>query len=173
MVFAFFAGAKPGRRRISIPERPMPLFRRLHAKELILKYVGKRRRFHLARNEGSVRFAGTLLAVYRHDLEDEEHRFPDVTHVDILALFRTKRGRFLAYYVIDNHGNEHIAGKREYLKACETFEELEAFVGMMRYVNGSRFQDRIVAEARLAAFPETRQAEAVPPSAASSSPSEA
>ncbi len=147
----------------------MPLFRRLHAKELTPKYVGKRRRFHLARNEGSVRFSGTLLAVYRHDLEDEEHRCPDVTHVNILALFRTKRGRFLAYYIIDHHGNEHISGEREYLKVCATIEELEAFVGLMRYVNAQSFRDKIVNEARLTAFPETRQAEAPLPS----SPSEA
>lgn len=145
----------------------MPLFRRLHAKELIPKYVGKRRRFHLARNEGSVRFSGMLLAVYRHDLEDEERRCPDVTHMEILALFRTKRGRFLAYYVVDHHGNEHISGKREYLKICETIEELGRFVGMMRYVNAQSFQNRIVEEARLTAFPETRQPEAPLPSSPS------
>ncbi len=144
----------------------MPLFARLHAKHLTQKYVGKSKRFQLTRNDGSVRFSGTLLAVYRLGEDDEDYHFPGLTRLDLLALFRTKSGRFLAYYAVDHEGNEHIDGRREYLKVCESFEQLEDFVGRMRYVNAPRFL-RVLDQARSLLFPAPSKPEAAlsPPAA--------
>jgi len=140
----------------------MPIFSRLHAKHLTQKYVGKSRRFQLTRNESSVRFSGTLLAVYRISDEDEEHQFPGLTRLALLALFKTKSGRYLAYYAVDHEGNEHIDGRREYLKVCESFDALEDFVGRMRYVNAERFQP-ILLQAKNGGAPAPQtESEAVP-----------
>ncbi len=142
----------------------MPLFRRLSQNDLTYSHLGKSRRFRLSRNQGSVKFKGRLLALYRHKDDSESEMYPGVSHLEFIALFRTKKGRFLACYAVEYPENEHVNGGFEYLKVCENFDTLATFVGAMRYVNAHRFRERVVKEARSLLFPEEEAGDGQAPS---------
>ena len=109
---------------------------------------GRVRRYRLPRNGGMLSFVGTLLTFYRHQNGPEAAPFPpEVGYVDLLAVFRTRAGRALVYYIVACSGHDDLTLRREYAHACPDMDALADFLDAMTYPNKACFLDRIVTEA--------------------------
>jgi len=109
---------------------------------------GRVRRYRLPRNGGVLSFVGTLLTFYRHQNGPEAAPFPpEVGYVDLLAVFRTRAGRSLVYYIVACSGHDDLTLRREYAHVCHDTAALADFLDAMTYPNKTCFVDRIVAEA--------------------------
>jgi len=109
---------------------------------------GRVRRYRLPRNGGVLSFVGTLLTFYRHQNGPEAAPFPpEVGYVDLLAVFRTRAGRSLVYYIVACSGHDDLTLRREYAHVCQDTDALADFLDAMTYPNKTCFVDRIVAEA--------------------------
>jgi len=109
---------------------------------------GRVRRYRLPRNGGMLSFVGTLLTFYRHQNGPEAVPFPpEVGYVDLLAVFRTRAGRSLVYYIVACSGHDDLTLRREYAHVCQDTAALADFLDAMTYPNKACFADRIVAEA--------------------------
>jgi len=93
-------------------------------------------------------FVGTLLTFYRHQNGPEAVPFPpEVGYVDLLAVFKTRAGRSLVYYIVACSGHDDLTLRREYAHVCRDTDALADFLDTMTYPNKACFVDRIVAEA--------------------------
>lgn len=125
----------------------MPLFRPLTEKCLAPKHLGKIRRYRLSRGDGALVFTGTLLSYHNHADEKDAPEYPGVCHLVTLAAFRTRKGRFLVYYIVDYPEDEHISGEHQYVRVLPEFSDVERFVGAMTYVNVENFRSKVLDEA--------------------------
>ncbi|QLA14961.1 hypothetical protein [Desulfolutivibrio sulfoxidireducens] len=125
----------------------MLFMRTLTEKCLAPKYLGKTRRYRLTRGDGGLVFTGTLLSYHNHADEKDAPEYPGVCHMVTLALFRTRKGRFLVYYLVDYPEDEHISGQHQYVRVLPDFAAVERFVGAMTYVNVAGFRTKVLGEA--------------------------
>jgi len=125
----------------------MLLWRSLTEKSLSPKLVGKMRRYRLTRGEGVLSFQGELLAYHRHADQEDAPEYPGVSHLLTLALFRTKKGRFVIYYIVDYPDNEHLCGQHQYVTHLPDFSDVSRFVGSMAYINAQPFCTKVIADA--------------------------
>ncbi len=125
----------------------MLLFRPLTEKCLAPKHLGKVRRYRLSRGDGAVVFTGTLLSYHNHADEKDAPEYPGVCHLVTLAAFRTRKGRFLVYYIVEYPEDEHISGQHQYVRVLPEFSDVEGFVGAMAYVNVENFRSKVLGEA--------------------------
>lgn len=125
----------------------MLLWRSLTEKSLSPKLVGKMRRYRLSRGEGVLSFQGELLAYHRHADQQDAPEYPGVSHLLTLALFRTKKGRFVIYYIVDYPDNEHLFGQHQYVTHLPEFADVSRFVGSMAYINAEPFRTKVIADA--------------------------
>ncbi|MEF3698474.1 hypothetical protein [Desulfolutivibrio sp.] len=125
----------------------MLLWRTLTEKSLSPKLVGKMRRYHLTRGEGVLSFQGELLAYHRHVDQEDAPDYPGVSHLITLALFRTKKGRFVVYYIVEYPDNEHLFGQHQYVTHLPEFADVTRFVAAMAYINVEPFRTKVISEA--------------------------
>ncbi len=111
------------------------------------KLVGKIRRYRLTRGEGVLSFQGELLAYHRHADQEDAPDYPGVSHLLTLALFRTKKGRFVVYYIVDYPDNEHLFGQHQYATHLPEFADVARFVAAMAYINAESFRSKVIADA--------------------------
>ncbi len=128
-------------------EPDMPFLRPLTEKCLAPKHLGKVRRYRLSRGDGALVFTGALLSYHHHADEKDAPEYPGVCHLATLALFRTRKGRFLVYYIVDYPEDEHISGRHQYVRLLPEFSDVERFVSAMAYVNVEGFRAKVLKEA--------------------------
>lgn len=129
-------------------------FWRTHTeKTLSRKLLGKERHFRLTRGNGVLSLTGELVAYHRHADQEDAPEYPGVCHLIILALFRTRKGRFVVYYIVDYPEDEHISGEHQYVTLLSGFEEVVRFVSAMSYVNAEPFREKILSDAKARLFP--------------------
>lgn len=146
----------------------LPFLPTKHLKHLTDKLRGKRRRFRLPRGEGSLVFRGRLLAVFRHEDFAEGLCPPAAGLVETLAVFRTRSGRLLVYYVVVYPELEQHGPRQEYVRLCRDVVAVRQFLAAMAYPNAWRFRERIVAE--VAGLPYGGAAKAGPSAAPAAPP---
>jgi hypothetical protein len=129
-------------------EPGMLFWRTLTEKSLSPKLVGKMRRFRLTRGDGAVAFTGELLACRRHADQEDAPEYPGICHLLVLALFRTRKGRFVVYYIVDYTEDEHISGEHQYVTLLSDFSEVARFVAAMSYVNAPDFREKVLSDAQ-------------------------
>lgn len=117
--------------------------RPLSEKHFHAKYLGRVKRYRLARNDSSIAFQGALLSFYHCRDDQDGQDFEGRCHVDLAAVFKTRGGRFIVYYVVDYPPGEHIEGRHEYVHVCRTEEELARFLSEMHYPNRSCYLDTL------------------------------
>lgn len=125
----------------------LPFFRPKTEKDLGEKLFGKLKKFRLARNGASVTVAGRLLSLYRHEAEPDGLMPPQAGRVELLALFLTRAGRFLVYYVVSYPETEDIAGRQEYVHVCPDLDAVREFLGAMHYPNRWQFAEAALVRA--------------------------
>ena len=109
-----------------------PLTRSKTIKDIGEKLRARTRRYRLPRNGATLTFTGTLLTFYRHDEARDSATYPpEIGYVEILAVFRTRAGRFLVYYVVACTGCDDLTERREYAHACPELSALSGFFGAM------------------------------------------
>lgn len=124
----------------------LPFLPTKHLKHLTDSLRGKCRRFRLPRGEGSLAFTGRLLSVFRHEELAEGLCPPAAGLVETLAVFKTRSGRLLVYYIVVYPELEYLAPRQEYVRICQDAAGLRAFLGAMAYPNTWRFFERVLAE---------------------------
>ncbi len=122
-----------------------PFFRPKNEKDLHEKLLGKVKRYRLTRNDSTVALTGTLLALFRHKAEPDGLMPPAAGRVDLLAVFLSKAGRFLVYYVVFYPETEDIVGRHEYVHVCDGLDAVRDFLGVMLYPNKSEFAVTVLA----------------------------
>jgi len=125
----------------------MLLWRTLTEKSLSPKLVGKMRRYRLTRGEGVLSFQGELLAYHRHAEQEDAPGYPGVSHLITLAIFRTRKGRFVVYYIVEYPDNEHLFGQHQYVTHLPEFGDVTRFVAAMAYINVEPFRTKVISEA--------------------------
>lgn len=146
-----------------------PFSRPKTIKDIGDKLRGRTRRYRLPRNGGAVSFVGGLLTFFRH--REAPHAPPcppEVGYVDILAVFLTRAGRYLVYYVVARSGPGDLTLRHEYAHVCRDVTALAEFLGAMTYPNKACFCDRVLAEAagRPAPAPAPEEAATAPTASA-------
>lgn len=125
----------------------LPFLRPKTEKDLGEKLFGKLKKFRLARNGASVTVAGRLLSLYRHEAEPDGLMPPQAGRVELLALFQTRAGRCLVYYVVSYPETEDIAGRQEYVHVCADLDAMREFLGAMHYPNRWQFAEAALVQA--------------------------
>jgi hypothetical protein len=124
-----------------------PFFQPKDVEDLHEKLRGKTKRFRLTRNGGALAFTGRLLSLFRRDDAAEAACPPAVGCVDTLAVFATRAGRFLVFYLVLHPDGERPASRREYAHVCPDLPALGDFLHAMAYANKDCFLDRVLTEA--------------------------
>jgi hypothetical protein len=123
-------------------------FRPLTEKCLAPKHLGKvRRNRRLSRGTAHWCSRGRCFSYHNHADEKDAPEYPGVCHLVTLAAFRTRKGRFLVYYIVDYPEDEHISGEHQYVRVLPEFSDVERFVGAMTYVNVENFRSKVLDEA--------------------------
>ena len=124
-------------------------FWRTHTeKTLSRKLLGKERHFRLTRGNGVLSLTGELVAYHRHADQEDAPEYPGICHLLVLALFRTRKGRFVVYYIVDYTEDEHISGEHQYVTLLSDFSEVARFVAAMSYVNAPDFREKVLSDAQ-------------------------
>ncbi|EHJ49092.1 hypothetical protein DFW101_3092 [Solidesulfovibrio carbinoliphilus subsp. oakridgensis] len=142
------------------------LLRPKNEKDLGEKLFGKVKKFRLARNGSAVTVTGRLLAVFRREVEPDGLMPPRAGRVELLAVFQTRAGRFLVYYVVSYPETEDIAGRQEYVTVCPGLDAVREFLAAMHYPNRARFADAVLAQAALTLSGKPKAAPPAPETAA-------
>ena len=116
-------------------------------KDIGKKLVGKVRRYRLHRHGATVTVEGRLLAFYRYGHEPDGLMPPAAGRVELIALFLTRAGRFLVYYIVSYPETEDIAGRQEYVHVLESLAAVETFLAAMHYPNRADFAVTLIADA--------------------------
>ncbi|QJT08902.1 hypothetical protein [Oceanidesulfovibrio marinus] len=124
------------------------LSRTLSADDIASKHIGKQRRYRLARDDFFTSFKGTLLTFYREGLTGSDRERFVSNYVDSMAIFRTEKGQYLVYYIVEFIGNEYSSGRRTFIKVLDSPEMLKQFVDRMEYNNNKLFKPIILSELR-------------------------
>ncbi len=134
----------------------MGLFSRtLTQEDISSKHLGKKRRYRLPRDDFYTSFKGTLITFYREGLTGvDKERFVS-NYVDSMAIFRTEKGQYLVYYIVEFIGNDYNSGRRSFIKVLGSLEKLELFVNRMEYNNNTLFKPIILSELRNRLLQET------------------
>jgi hypothetical protein len=110
------------------------------------------------------------LAVFRRQVEPDGLMPPRAGRVELLAVFLTRAGRFLVYYVVSYPETEDIAGRQEYVTVCPSLEAVREFLAAMHYPNRARFADAVLAQAALTLSGKPKAAPPAPEATASDAP---
>lgn len=116
-------------------------------KDLGDKLLGKMRRFRFPRHGAVVTVYGRLLAYYRCNHEPDGLMPPANGRVELMAVFLTRAGRYLVYYIVSYPETEDIAGRHEYIHALESLTAISVFLAAMRYPNKGDFEENLLAQA--------------------------
>lgn len=124
------------------------LSRTLTHEDISSKHLGKMRRYRLPREGFFTSFKGTLITFYHEGLTGvDKERFVS-NFVDSMAIFRTEKGQYIVYYIVEFIGNEYNSGRRTFIKVLDSPEKLENFVDRMEYNNNTLFKPIILSELR-------------------------
>lgn len=147
----------------------LSLLRPRNEKDLSEKLFGKLKKYRLARNGAAVTVTGKLLALFRPEAEPDGLMPPRAGRVELLAVFLSKAGRYVVYYIVSYPETEDIAGRQEYVHACASLDVVGDFLSAMHYPNRPFFADAVLARAAKtlgvkphAAAPEVPDVPAVP-----------
>ncbi|EFL52867.1 conserved hypothetical protein [Solidesulfovibrio fructosivorans JJ]] len=125
----------------------LPFFGSKSEKDIGERLLGKPRRFRLPRHGAAVTVHGRLVAFFRREHEPDGLMPPAPGRVELIALFVTRAGRYLAYYVVAYPETEDIAGRHEYIHVLENLTSVRTFLAAMHYPNRFDFADRLVGQA--------------------------
>lgn len=125
----------------------LPFFGSKSEKDIGDRLLGKPRRFRLPRHGAAVTVYGRLVAFFRREHEPDGLMPPAPGRVELIALFVTRAGRYLVYYVVAYPETEDITGRHEYIHVLESLTSVRTFLAVMQYPNRSDFADRLVEQA--------------------------
>lgn len=123
------------------------ILRTLKENDINSTNLGKLRRYSLARGERTLSFRGRLLGFYHAEGDALEVSAQDKTLLETIAIFRT-RTRYLIYYLIHHHNNEHLSGRQVHIQVTGDLDGAASFIDAMIYPNKRSFADGVVADAR-------------------------
>lgn len=121
--------------------------RTLKEKDINSTKLGKLRNYSLARGERTLSFRGRLLGFYHAEGDALEVSAQDKTLLETIAIFRT-RTRYLIYYQIHHHNNEHLSGRQVHIHVTDDLDGAAAFIDAMVYPNKRAFADGVIEDAR-------------------------
>jgi len=124
----------------------LPFFPTKNFKDISDKLRGKLRRFRLPRSNGTLVVTGRLVSFFRHADFAEGLCPPAAGLVETLAVFKTRTGRFLVYYIVVYPELEYQTPRQEYARLCPDADALRAFLAAMAYPNKWHFAAQILAE---------------------------
>lgn len=124
-----------------------PFFRPKDVEDLQEKLRGKSKRYRLTRNSGTLSFTGKLLSLFRRDDNPDALCPPVIGCVEMLAVFATRAGRFLIFYVVLHPHPDQPLRRQEYAHICPDLPALRDFLAAMAYANKACFLERVLAEA--------------------------
>ena len=125
----------------------LPLLRTLGIEDISAARLGRTRRYRFRRGTTAIRLTGKLLAFYYERSDESGPPCYNCTYVDTVALFRTRRGRYVVYYILHHLECDDMDGLYEYVKVVEDFPALELFVSQMHYANSAHFHPELIKEA--------------------------
>ena len=124
----------------------MPLFfRTYNEKSFDSSKLGKWKKYRLPRGDSSLLVKGKLLGFYREAIAIDPYHD---NYVKLLAIFKTRSGRYAVYYTLEYVNSEHQEGEIEYVKVFPLFEQAAHFIEGLQYANSEKFMEVIIGQSQ-------------------------